>query len=612
MLKKLACIGLSLMIVITLNGCKKEDKINEYDKESNVNIVNAETDNSKKEALDERNKINEYNKESNVNMKITDEKLKNVDLSEYSKILTEEFGGTLEKDLANALGLPLKPIDGEFGGYIIGDDTISIKGSIVGDGFWVVQHKAIENFSIYGVKIGMKNEIAENILLNQITKIKDNNYFITDRIYLSLHIENDVITGISFTNHLIDRYGTLKNEKTIIVQNDIVGEWVLKKEISENGNAIPEKDTLARGVNVNFYSDETTQECGTISSGEGHDRSANYKLQNKKIQIVANEKVAQELNLKTGDIVREYDYLEINDKAVLRRKISTDDKKTEYRFYYKKAHSDAKYFFVDNTFVGAFENNKWISAFNDDPPTYDWSDKSDISLRNVFNVDGYNVYNLTEKVGKSTTVTSCSYMLGWTLVKKEDNVGFNLPFWPSQINEDTKVDSYDSGCIFDINGKFATNGEHDVLLKNFEVINEDTEIFNALAKLFEEKNIAQDKISIDKILKLDFNNDGSDERLVVANSLADAQGQDLYSVVIMFYENGSYEIIDSKFDREVSWYDGSFEYHFEGVYDFEGDGEYEICIKEMDYEWGYIHVFKKSNSSWSEILKGGFTHTMWW
>ena len=35
MLKKLACIGLGVMIVITLSGCKKENKLNEYDKEDN-------------------------------------------------------------------------------------------------------------------------------------------------------------------------------------------------------------------------------------------------------------------------------------------------------------------------------------------------------------------------------------------------------------------------------------------------------------------------------------------------------------------------------------------------------------------------------------------------
>jgi len=42
MLKKLTCIGLGAIIAITLSGCNKENKINEYDKESNVNIINTE------------------------------------------------------------------------------------------------------------------------------------------------------------------------------------------------------------------------------------------------------------------------------------------------------------------------------------------------------------------------------------------------------------------------------------------------------------------------------------------------------------------------------------------------------------------------------------------
>jgi len=40
MLKKLACIGLSLMIVITLSGCGKENTINEYTKDKDSDVFN--------------------------------------------------------------------------------------------------------------------------------------------------------------------------------------------------------------------------------------------------------------------------------------------------------------------------------------------------------------------------------------------------------------------------------------------------------------------------------------------------------------------------------------------------------------------------------------------
>jgi len=42
MLKKLACIGLSLMIVLTLSGCGKGNKINEYDKENKMQVSSDE------------------------------------------------------------------------------------------------------------------------------------------------------------------------------------------------------------------------------------------------------------------------------------------------------------------------------------------------------------------------------------------------------------------------------------------------------------------------------------------------------------------------------------------------------------------------------------------
>jgi len=43
MLKKIMCVVLSTMVIITLSGCSKENKINEHDKENNVNIINTET-----------------------------------------------------------------------------------------------------------------------------------------------------------------------------------------------------------------------------------------------------------------------------------------------------------------------------------------------------------------------------------------------------------------------------------------------------------------------------------------------------------------------------------------------------------------------------------------
>ena len=54
MLKKLACIGLGVMIVITLSGCNNENKISGYDKESNIKIEkNNETDNTEREGNNE-------------------------------------------------------------------------------------------------------------------------------------------------------------------------------------------------------------------------------------------------------------------------------------------------------------------------------------------------------------------------------------------------------------------------------------------------------------------------------------------------------------------------------------------------------------------------------
>ena len=41
MLKKMACIGVVLILIVSLTGCNKENKINEYDKENNIQVLES-------------------------------------------------------------------------------------------------------------------------------------------------------------------------------------------------------------------------------------------------------------------------------------------------------------------------------------------------------------------------------------------------------------------------------------------------------------------------------------------------------------------------------------------------------------------------------------------
>lgn len=127
-----------------------------------------------------------------------------IDLKDYPYTLPEDLGGNLAETLANAVYPDNPAIGYDDSGlfYAIGDGSISLGASVNNDGFFVFVHDYVENFSIYGLQVGMTEEQAVQILLEQgITGDEAQEYHINDNAYIRLEVLDGIIDRITYALH---------------------------------------------------------------------------------------------------------------------------------------------------------------------------------------------------------------------------------------------------------------------------------------------------------------------------------------------------------------------------------------------------------------------------
>ncbi len=163
---------------------------------------NKEKTNSNTDYNDIKPSDNEINIENTDNV-IDENDEKNIDLKDYSDILTEDLGGNLAETLAKLLSSEAIYNEDDMLFHIEGD-KLQVGASTIGDGYFVWLYEPIEGFKIYGIEPGMSIDEANNILNAQgITKGEYDNYNIDDRKYITLDIEDDgTIKKVSFCNYL--------------------------------------------------------------------------------------------------------------------------------------------------------------------------------------------------------------------------------------------------------------------------------------------------------------------------------------------------------------------------------------------------------------------------
>lgn len=143
-------------------------------------------------------------KESETKESETERGASIIDLKDYPYILPEDLGGNLAETLANAI-YPKNPAVGydESGYfYVIGNGSIETGASMNNDGFFVFVYDYVDNFFVYGLQVGMTEELAVQILSEQgITGNETQEYVIDGNAYISLDVTDGIIDRITYAFH---------------------------------------------------------------------------------------------------------------------------------------------------------------------------------------------------------------------------------------------------------------------------------------------------------------------------------------------------------------------------------------------------------------------------
>lgn len=193
MKKRIITILVVSMFCITICiGCKVSDK--------STNKVDNNTQSDEIKTSNDGNK--EFNIENTDNI-IDEENKKDIDIKDYSDILTEDLGGNLAETLADLLSSEVSYNEKDMLFHIEGD-KLQVGASSIRDGYFVWLYSPINGFKIYGIEPGMTIDEANSILLSQgISKGEYDNYYIDDRKYITLDVASDgILEKVSFWHYL--------------------------------------------------------------------------------------------------------------------------------------------------------------------------------------------------------------------------------------------------------------------------------------------------------------------------------------------------------------------------------------------------------------------------
>ena len=128
----------------------------------------------------------------------TEESSTLVDMKDYLMVMSADYGGDLESQIAEKLGS--EPVyNGDFEAYEICDGAIEIYGTTNGSGYFVVQYSPVEGYSAYGISVGMDEKEAKAILNEQGLEESDGTYStIPDKYYIMYDAEDGKITKVTY------------------------------------------------------------------------------------------------------------------------------------------------------------------------------------------------------------------------------------------------------------------------------------------------------------------------------------------------------------------------------------------------------------------------------
>lgn len=311
----------------------------------------------------------------------------------------------------------------------------------------------------------------------------------------------------------------------------------------------------------------------------------------------------------------------------------------------------ANYYFLDKTFMGAYEDGQWHSVSREDYS----EDEKPFYLKDILAVEAYHLYSLTEKIdvakridlyiadglgGFSEGDIKALSSYGHADLEDADDSSrwFDLPMTLKGRSSRVQIPVYnfygsfynrDQNTCEDGGPALATNATHD-LYPSPVVIEE--KVNKAYLKIVQEilqGQGAKDAIpNIETVYRGDFDQDGEKESLFVANTRRGDDGwheisekemngeSGVYSLAVLVEKDGSYQVLhneirlyalaERKKDMQYNS-DYGFLLTFGGAYDLNNDGKFELCFYSYQWEGGYSFVLSQDEEAqWQMVLRANW------
>lgn len=297
-----------------------------------------------------------------------------------------------------------------------------------------------------------------------------------------------------------------------------------------------------------------------------------------------------------------------------------------------KQDNEKAYYFVGGNLVGSFENGVFVSAVN---PERDFNDESryhKYTIKELFS-DTYLFFDrdsadaeakeaaIYTGMGPGGFDSDMSSKFEPYAVRTEESGSFAIIPVPCEFSEEFSGIYAPTYSFFaniqeevddlSVYPTLATNHDKTSLPDGLSWDNgftQDDE--EEIMRILEREGIKYEHPEINTVSG-DFDSDGKTESIIFANAAKDAEGYlmispedgSAFSLILFLDDNEEYETVYSRFSKFTEDVTAHFVTIPIGVFDLDGDGSFEICVKSQEWEGGSTFVLARNDAgSWETVM----------
>ena len=306
---------------------------------------------------------------------------------------------------------------------------------------------------------------------------------------------------------------------------------------------------------------------------------------------------------------------------------------------------EALYFFVSWLgwpLLGSYDDNGWHSFCDSSEmvPKNAFKKTAKFYVKDLLNQDCYYVYDRTKFLGEAKTVSLYTFFEPEDVVKlakyslnpiDEDYLTFKLPVKLGDELSNLEMPWHDMATIIDfgIDGVLVTNSAGNLFPREITYGVEPTpEGERALLALFKENNMENTVPNFTECVRCDFNGDGKEEYLMVANTPMDDYGPIIagagendklgtFSVVLYQNKNGNVQVLNSitvplaedvKFGEDGRFIEAHLDHYHNMelsiIADLNNDGIMEIIFSSGIWDCGWYFAYTQNEQGKYTVVMG--------